>query len=234
MRAAVALLATSGLVVALGCGVHPIVIESGATFAVHQENRRFVVDRPVAATPDLVEPASWLRAPGGPAWALRRGEQTVAGYWIVGDAGTVARSGLASGAPPLGQVHATWDDNAIRVHLDPPGASGIVSDVFARTDGGGGTAALSRSAHSVLDVRGRFRAALRDAKGTEVGWLSLRIGPYEPAPRIFEAALPVGVTEALGVAAVLSLATELDSIEAHTLNVYEGDRGPLIQSVPMH
>jgi len=33
---------------------------------------------------------------------------------------------------------------------------------------------------------------------------------------------------------VISLASELDWIEANTQNVYPKDRGPLIQSVPMH
>ena len=53
----------------------------------------------------------------------------------------------------------------------------------------------------------------------------LRIGPYEQAARIYEAALPAGVDDRLGVAAVLSLAREIDWIEAHTTNVYENDNG---------
>ena len=41
------------------------------------------------------------------------------------------------------------------------------------------------------------------------------------------------MSEDLAVAAVISLASEIDWIEAHTQNVYQKDRGPLIQSVPM-
>jgi hypothetical protein len=232
MRAALRVVA-AGLLAGLGCGVHPIPIESGATFAAHQENRRFVVDKPIAGAPDVVDAASLLRGPGGPAWALRRGDDTLAVYWIVGDMGTVARSGDRSSDPSLGEIHASWDQNAIRLHLEPPGGPVFVSDVFARTDLGGGTASFSRAAQTVLDVRGRFRAALRDPSGKEVGWLGLRIGPYEAAPRVYEGSLPPGVDEKLGVAAVLSLANEIDWIESHTVNVYQGDRGPLIQSVPM-
>jgi len=221
------------LLTTLGCGVHPIPIESGATFAMHQENRRFVVDKPITGSPDVVGPASLLRGPGGPAWALRRGDEILAAYWMVGDMGTIARRGERNGDPSIGEVHASWDENQIRLHVEPAGGPVFVSDVFARTDGGGGTASLSRAAQTVLDVRGRFRAALRDPAGKEVGWLGLRIGPYEAAPRIYEGSLPTGVDEQLGVAAALSLSNEIDWIEGHTVNVYQGDRGPLIQSVPM-
>ena len=93
---------------------------------------------------------------------------------------------------------------------------------------------LNWSYRNLLDIRGRYQATLRDATGAEVGWLRLRIGPYEPAARIYEAKLPAGVSDNLGVAAVLSLASELDWIEGHTQNVYQKDRGPLIQSIPLH
>ena len=117
----------------------------------------------------------------------------------------------------------------------PPDGHPIKSDVFARAaEDGGGTSVLTRDTHTNLDVRGRYRAALRDATGAEVGWLRLRIGPYERAPRIYEAKLPAGVSDPLAVAAVLSLASELDWIEGHTQNVYQNDRGPLIQSIPIH
>src|SRR5262249_59315924 len=99
---------------------------------------------------------------------------------------------------------------------------------------GGGPGAVSRAAQRILDVGGRYRAALRDATGAEVGWLRLRVGPYEPAARIYEAKLPAGVSDDLAIAAVISLASELDWIEGHTQNVYQKDRGPLFQSIPLH
>jgi hypothetical protein len=215
-------------------GVRTIPVDSDVTFAMHQENRVFVVDRPLSGAPALVTAAEWLRTPGDPAWALRRDGKTLAAYWIDGNAGTTARAGLRASDQPLGDVRPSWDDNAIRLHIDPAEGQPIASDVFARTDGGGGTAALSRNSRTILDVRGRYQATLRDAKGTEVGWLRLRIGPYEPAARVYEATLPAGVSEGLAVGAVLSLADEIDWIEGHTLNVYQSDKGPLIQSIPIH
>lgn len=222
------------MVAACGHGVRTIPLEPDVTFAMHQEGRTFVVDRPVTGAPTLVTPAGWLRMPGDPTWALRRGGETLAAYWIDGDAGTTARAGLRASDPPLGDVRPSWDGNAIRLRLEPAGGQPTQSDVFVRTDGGSATAALGRSAQTILDVRGRYQAALRDTTGAQVGWLRLRIGPYEPAARVYEAILPAGMSESLAVAAVLALANEIDWIEGHSLNVYEGENRPLIQSLPIH
>ena len=234
MRITTLILAALGTLVASGCGVRTISLESDSSFAMHQENRVFVVDRSSSDAKSVVEPAGWIRLPGDPAWALSRNEVTRAAYWIDGNAGTTARSSEHASDQPLGTVHPTWENQAIRLHIAPGQGEPLDSDVFTRTDGGGGTLALGRTAQTILDVRGRYQAALRDASGTEVGWLRLRIGPYEQAARIYEAALPAGVDDRLGVAAVLSLAQEIDWIEAHTINVYENDKGPLIRSIPLH
>ena len=234
MNATITVLTSLSLAVACGCGVRAVPLDSDATFAMHQESRTFVVDRPRSGPPAVVTAAEWLRTPGDPAWALRQNGEPRAAFWLDGNAGTTARAGLLASDRPLGAVRPTWDDNAIRLHLEPPDGPPIASDVFARTESSGGSPVLTRDAQTILDVRGRYLAALRDATGAEVGWLRLRIGPYEPAPRIYEAKLPAGVSEGLAVAAVLSLASEIDWIEGNTQNVYQKDRGPLIQSVPMH
>jgi len=233
MRRAVLIL-TSLAVVTSACAVRTIPLDPDVTFGAHQESRKFVVDRPIAGKPALVTPATWIRLPGGAAWALRHDGDTLAGYWLDGNAGTIARAGIAVSDRPLGAVRPSWDDNAIRLRIEPPDGPPIQSDVFARTSPGGATPALSRNALSILDVRGRFQATLRDQAGHEVGWLRLRIGPYDPAPRIYEGVLPAGISEELAVATAVSLSTEIDWIEAHTLNVYQGDRGPLMQSIPIH
>jgi hypothetical protein len=227
-------LTSLSLAVVCGCGVRAVPLNSDASFAMHQENRTFVVDRPRSGTPPVVTAAEWFRTPGAPAWALRRDGETPAAYWIDGTAGTTARAGPRASDRPLGDVRPSWDDNAIRLHLALPDGQPIASDVFSRADGGGGTSVLTRDAQTILDVRGRYQADLRDATGATVGWLRLRIGPYEPAARIYEAKLPAGVSDDLAVAAVLSLASEIDWIEGHTQNVYQKDRGPLFQSIPLH
>jgi len=233
MNATAAILTSLSLAVASGCGVRAIPLDSDASFAMHQENRTFVVDRPRSGTPAVVTAAEWIRLPGAPVWALSRNGQTLAGFWDDGNAGTTVRAGLQASDRPLGSVRPSWDDNAIRLHLEPPGGQPVKLGVFRRTESGGGTSVLTRDAQTILDVRGRYQATLLDATGAQVGWMRLRIGPYEPAPRIYEAKLPAGVSDELAVAAVLSLASEIDWIEANTQNVYQKDRGPLIQSIPI-
>jgi hypothetical protein len=217
-----------------GCGARAIPLQSDASFAMHEENRTFVVDRPKSSAPAVVTAAEWLRTPGAPTWALRRSGETLAAYWIDGNASTTGRAGLQTSDRPIGDIRPSWDDNAIRLQIEPPDGQPIKSDVFARAADGGGTPVLTRAAQTILDVRGRYQADLHDATGATVGWLRLRIGPYEPAPRIYEAKLPAGVSDDLAVAAVLSLASEIDWIEGHTQNVYQKDRGPLFQSIPLH
>src|SRR5262249_18752350 len=159
-----------------------------------------------SGAPAVVTAAEWLRTPGAPAWALRRNGEMLAAYWIDGNAGTTARAGSRVSDRPLGDIRPSWDDNAIRLHIEPPDGQRVTSAAFTRPGGGRATSVLPRDAQTILDVRGRYQAALRDATGATVGWLRLRIGPYEPAPRVYEGALPASVSEALAVAAVLSLA----------------------------
>lgn len=220
--------------VASGCGMHTVTLATDGTFGMHQEHRTFVLDRPRPEAETLVTAAAWIRLPGDPAWALARGDHTLAAYWIDGNASTIARAGRDASDPPLGRVGASWDANALRLRIEPTDGRALTSDVFARIDGGGGPLALDRTTRTILDVRGRYQAALRDDSGAEVGWLRLRIGPYEEASRIYEAALPAGLDDRLAVATVISLAQEIDWIEAHAFNVYENDKGPLIHSIPIH
>jgi hypothetical protein len=107
--------------------------------------------------------------------------------------------------------------------------------VFAHQGAGGALPALSRTAQTVLDVRGTWQASVRDSNGAAVGWMRARIGPYLPAPRIFEARLPQALPPELATGAAAALDAEIDWIEDHALNVYRGggDTGPLERSVPM-
>ena len=93
---------------------------------------------------------------------------------------------------------------------------------------------LSRNAQTVLDVRGTYRAALRDAKGGETGWLRVKVTPYAESPRIYDGVLPAEVGPGLAAATAVALGSEIDWIENHALNVYRGTSGgPLRESVPM-
>src|SRR5258705_7197943 len=111
MRVTVFILTLLSMAAACGWRAHTILLDSETTFAMHQENREFVVDRPQSGRPALVTAATWFRTPGDPAWALRRDGETLAAYWIDGHAGTTGRSGPRASDQPLGHVRPSWDNN---------------------------------------------------------------------------------------------------------------------------
>src|SRR5436853_27601 len=94
---------------------------------------------------------------------------------------------------------------------------------------------LSRIAQTSVDVRGTYRAVVRNAQGGEVGWLRVKISPYQESPRIYDGVLPSDVAPGTAAAIAVALCSEIDWIENHTLDVNRGTgtSGPLQQSVPM-
>src|SRR6184192_3118588 len=212
------------LVAAVGCALHPphVPVDPDVTFAAHDEHGRMVVDR----------------LPGDGAavatFVLRRDGETISALWLGAPGEVEVRASPSRSAPLLGTVDASRDDGAIRLSLRPAGGAALRTDVLERTSPGGGPAVLTRTAQTVLDVRGTYRAEVRDAAGKPAGWLRVRIGPYQPAPRIYDGVLPSGFPPGLAVAAAIAVGSEVDWIEAHAIDVYRGvGGGPLEQSIPM-
>jgi hypothetical protein len=210
----------------------PVAVDPEATFAAHQEHARIVIDRLARGRSGELRPPSWLRTPGAPTWVLVADGQQLAAFWPEGER-VVVRNAPSREAPPVGEVVASWDDQAIRLGLQPAGGPAFRSDVFAREGSGGGPDSLTRAAQTILDVRGTYRATLRDPGGAAVGWLRVKIGPYQEAPRIFDGVLPAAIQPELAAATVIRLGSEIDWIESHTLDVYRGtSSGPLDRSIP--
>jgi hypothetical protein len=128
-----------------------------------------------------------------------------------------------SGSTGQGAVNAYWERGAIRLALTPVDVSGFSSDVFERIDGNRTTAVLGPPAETNLDVRGVYRAELRDATGASVGWLRVSVSPFDVAPRVYDGNVPATITPQVISAALARLDAELDGIEAHAQNVYLGN-----------
>jgi len=222
MRAPGIVLATA--VVLAGCGgTLRLPVEPGVTFAAHLEHVGIVFDRlPGAAGQAIAKPPSGFRLPGAPAFFLERDGKRSAAFWLPEPSTVDVRASDASSGLLLGQVTPDWDDSQIRLTLRREDGQPLHTEVFAREWTAGATAALSRTARSNLDVRGSYRAQVRDAFGTDAGWIRVRIGPYLDAPRMYDGVLPADVTPELTAATVLALSSEIDWIEAHTLDVYRG------------
>ena len=220
MRAPGIALATA---LALGCGFHPqkLPVEAGVTFAAHLEHAGIVFDRLPGAGQAIAKPPSGFRLPGSPAFFLERDGKRTAAFWLPEPSTVDVRAGDSTSALLLGQVTPDWDDGNIWFTLRREDATPLHTETFVR-EWVGATAALSRATRSNLDVRGSYRAPVRDASGVDAGWIRVRIGPYLDAPRIYDGVLPADVAPELTAAAVLALSSEIDWIEAHTLDVYRG------------
>jgi hypothetical protein len=220
----------------IGCVTlhRPVEVDPDATFAAHQEHAGLAIDRFERGRSGRLGPAAVLRLPGTPTFVLEVEGEKVAFVWLAGSEAVVRRT-PADTSPLVGTVTPGWDENAIRLTLRPADGTALKTDVFAHKSSGAGPEALARTAQTVLDVRGTWEASVRDSKGAAVGWMRVRIGPYLPAPRIFEAMLPSGLPPELVTAAAAALGAEIDWIEDHAQNVYRGSggSGPLERSVPM-
>jgi len=221
-----------------GCRLvqHPTVpIEPGVNFAAHREHDRIVVDRLPDGTGGVIAPLGWFHLGGAPTFVLTRDGETTAGLWLTAPATVQVRTGRSRSAGVVAAVEPSWDDNAIWLTLRPADGAPLRTTTFERTGAGGSPAVLSRIAQTTVDVRGTYRAAVRDGQGHEVGWLRVKISPYQESPRIYDGVLPPEVAPGAAGAIAVALCSEIDWIESHTLDVNRGtgSGGPLQQSVPM-
>jgi hypothetical protein len=218
----VILAAVLALASACGRGPRPIAVEPEATFAAHPTKGGLTIDRMRSGGSGALDTPGWLRGGGTPDWVLRAGGETRGALWVVGQSRILVRRGASSISARSGEAIAAWDDGAIRLALHLPDGSSFRTDAFAREGGGTGPALLSRAAQTVLEVRGSYRAALRDGGGAPVGWFRVRVGPYRAASRIYDAVLPAALDDALAAAAALVLDGEVSWIEDHAIDVYRG------------
>jgi hypothetical protein len=198
-----------------------ITIDSDATFAGHEEHGRIELDRTKGGAGGQLVPAGWLRAPGSPTFELRVENKPVTYFWLSGGR-VAARAESASATPPTVEVEPSFDAGAVKLTVRRGGGKPLHTDTFAREGGGTGPSVLSRNAQTTLDVRGSYRATIRDEAEKPVGWMRVRISPYQPSPRIYEAQLPADVDDIVPSAAVLVLRDEIDWIERHAIDVYRG------------
>jgi len=122
-----------------------------------------------------------------------------------------------------GTVAAYPEHGAIRLVFTPADGSALSTGVFERVDGSVAPTALGLPAETVLDVRGVYRADLHDATGATVGWLRVRVSPFDVAPRIYDGNVPATLSPQSLTTAFAQLDAEIDRIEAHAQDVYFGN-----------
>jgi hypothetical protein len=122
-----------------------------------------------------------------------------------------------------GAVDAYWEHGAIRLAFKSADASVFRTDVFERIDGRHTTPVLGPPAETNLDVRGVYRAELRDTSGAPVGWLRVSVSPFDEPPRVYNGSVPAILSPQMITAALARLDAEVDWIEAHAADVNIGN-----------
>jgi hypothetical protein len=214
-----------------GCAAtwsRPVTPDADATFTAHREHDRIVVDDLGGGRRAELRPPGWFHGLGAPTFQL-----LVDGKPVAELRRSAERVTVAAGGAPVGEVVTSWDQQAVGLRLVPAGGGAFRTDAFLREGGGTGFENLTRAAQTNLDVRGTFRAVVHDPAGAPVGWIRVRITPYQEASRIYDARLPPALKPELVAGAAMALDAEVDWIEDHVLDVYRGTSGgPLERSVP--
>jgi hypothetical protein len=211
----------AALVAASGCAAarSRAAVPPDATFAARQTRDGLTIDRTTNGGAAAVVPPGWLHLPGEPTFVLRDRTGERAAFWVAEPGRVLVRGGRTEDAPLLGRVVPSWEDGAIRLHIEPAHGPTVLTDVFARTDGGAAPAALSRLARSSAAARGTYRATLRREDGTPVGWLEVRVGVRQSTLATVDGALPPTLDEPMAAATAVALASEIDWIDAHVRGV---------------
>ena len=187
---------------------------SAATFSARETDRGLLIDRADGTTGRLVANGRFWH-PGEPALVYREGGVAVAGVWETGPDAAVVRSGTTEKAPVLGRIVPSWNDDELRLTIEPAGGAAVQTTVFERASGGG--AALDRGTSTRHALAGTYRATLHATGGGEVGWLSVDIDP-EGATRV-SGDLPPASPPALAAAAAAAVEGEVDLIYGNVVDV---------------
>jgi hypothetical protein len=215
------LLATCTLTPVLAFGEVSPADSAPATFAAHESHEGLVIDHASNGHPGLFAPEGWFRWPGEPILVMRDADGRDAGLWLVETGKVVVRAGTTKDARVIGRVEPSWDDDAIRLSLEPAGSQPLRSGVFRRIDLGAGPSMLDRNTDDSLQLLGTYQATLRDRDGRDVGWMRVEITNRGPAVVSYSAARPAGIDERLTAAAAEALGSEVDYIQGHARGTWK-------------
>jgi hypothetical protein len=196
-------------------------VSATPTFAAHEVHGGLAVDQVDGGEPAVATAPSFFRLPGEPSLVVKDGNGEEA-LWVTAPSTVVVRKGSSTSAPVDGRVEPSWENNSIRLTIEPKGKPALKSDVFEREDVGAGPRELTRNALLSSDIEGSYRALLRDPEGHPVGWMRVRVTWHGVSPVRFEAALPHGVDEGLAVASAEALGSEVDYIADDAYGVHRG------------
>src|SRR6185436_11464888 len=101
-------------------GLATVAPASDGQFSARRTHPGMAIDLPDGTTGRLV-PKGWFRRPGDPMFVYHGGGGTVASVWQSGPAAAVVRSGKTEDSPSIGRIVPSWDDDALRLTIEPAG-----------------------------------------------------------------------------------------------------------------
>ena len=161
---------------------------------------------------------------GGPTHEFEVDGKPVAALWVTDHDHVVVRQTADATAPPAGDVVASWKNSAIRITFHSADGAAFHTSRFDRVDGPNFRNVLDREMYGIRDLPGVYRADLRDEQDVPVGWVSVRILPYQGLPRDYQAEVPGRLDGPLAAGAVALLDSEIATIIK--LNAFPDDRMP--------
>jgi hypothetical protein len=197
-------------------GIDPPEIDKKATFAAYRTSEGFAIARIDDGRTGSIDAAGF-------SWLTPTFRVTVAGT----DVGEVrlestaeARVRLPDGASG-GSVDPSWDDQTLRLTIRPATGVPLHTRNFRAAEASSGWTILSRNMQASLDLRGTYRADLRDPDNHVVGWLQVRV--WEPSGRrVYEAVFPQGFPPVDMAAAAVALDSEVQWIRRHVTDSFQG------------
>ena len=218
--------AVAALVLTSGCALLRKVntVDPSADFTAHPGYTGIVLTHlPGGQAAKLVRAGSTASS-SGPTHELEVDGKPVAALWITDHTHVVVRQTANVTAPPVGDVLASWKDSGINMIFHSADGVTCHTSRFHRVGGPNFRSVLDREMYAIRDLPGVYRAELRDEHDAPVGWLSVRILPYQGLPRDYQAALPGRLNGPMAAGAVALLDSEIATIIE--LNAFPDDRMP--------
>jgi hypothetical protein len=220
-------LAVAVAAVSAGCSLLPGAkpVDPSVNFVAHPGWRGLVVDRMANGQKAVLVGADSVSPSAGPSQVLQANGKTLAALWVSDHDRITVRQTPDGAAPVVGDVLASWEQGIMRVAFRSAEGASFRTSRFKRVDREDTPEALDSEMLAVSrDLPGVYRAEVRDAQNSPVGWLSVRILPYQGLPRDYEGDVPAVLNGPLATAAVVLVDKAIDSIVER--NVFPEDRMP--------
>ena len=214
------------LILSSGCALLPRSkpVDPRVDFVAHPGYRGLVVDRMDGGHRAILVRTHSTPSSGGPTHLFEADGTTIAALWVNDSHRVTVRRTPEATAPSVGDVLASWKQGGLRLTFHSADGLAFHTSRFDRIDSKGFPNILDREMYSVMDLPGVYRAELRDEQNVPVGWLRVRILPYQGLPRDYEADVPGPLNGPLAAGAIALVDSEIDWIIDR--NAFPGDRIP--------